>query len=60
MHYDKDDRSFPAIHLADAANINSPTELHRHKLKELAERLDHFHSFHQRTIREVEDRSEKP
>jgi hypothetical protein len=31
--------------LADTANIDSPTEIHRHKLKELAERLDHFHNF---------------
>jgi hypothetical protein len=45
MHHDKDDRTFPAIRLADAANIDSPIEIHQYKLKELAERLDHFHSF---------------
>ena len=45
MHSDKDDRNFPAIRLADAANSDLPTELHRHKLKELAERMDQFHSF---------------
>jgi hypothetical protein len=45
MHSDKGDRNFPAIRLADPANIDSPTELHQHKLKELAERLDQFHSF---------------
>ena len=45
MRSDKDDRNFPAIRLADAANIDSPTEVHRHKLKELAGRLDRFHSF---------------
>jgi hypothetical protein len=45
MHHDKDDRNFRVIRLADAANIASPTELRRHKLKELAERLDHFHNF---------------
>jgi len=31
--------------LADAANIESPSELHRHKLKELSGRLDEIHSF---------------
>lgn len=45
MHNDKNDRNFPAIRLAEAENIHSPTELHRHKLKELSERLDEFHSF---------------
>jgi len=45
MHNDKDDRNFPALRLADVANIASPTEHHRHKLKELSERLDLFHSF---------------
>ena len=45
MRHDKDDGNFPVIRLADAANIDSPTELHRHRLKELAERLDQFHSF---------------
>ena len=45
MRSDKDDRNFHAIRLADAPNIDSPTELHRHKLKELSERLDQFHSF---------------
>ncbi len=45
MHYDRDDRNFPAIRLADAPNIASPIELHRHKLKELSERLDEDHSF---------------
>ena len=45
MRSDKDDRNFPAIRLADAGNIASPLELHRHKLKELSERLDQLHSF---------------
>ena len=45
MRIDKDDRKFLAIRLTDAENIGSPTELHRHKLKELSERLDRFHSF---------------
>ena len=45
MHNEKDDRNFPAIRLADTANIASPTELHRRKLKELSERLDEGHSF---------------
>ena len=45
MHSEKTDRIFPAIRLADVVNIDSPTELHRHKLKELSERLDQFHSF---------------
>jgi hypothetical protein len=45
MHHDKEARNFPAIRLADAVNIDSPTELHRRKLKELSERLDEFHSF---------------
>jgi hypothetical protein len=45
MHHDKDGRNFPAIRLADTVNIDSPTELHRPKLKELSERLDQFHSF---------------
>jgi hypothetical protein len=42
MHHDKEDKTFPAIGLADAANIGSPTKLHRRKLKELAEWLDQF------------------
>jgi hypothetical protein len=45
MHHDKDARNFPAIRLADIVNIVFPTKLHRHKLKELSERLDQFHSF---------------
>ncbi len=45
MHNDKNERNFPAIRLAEAAKINLPTELHRLKLKELAERLDQLHSF---------------
>ena len=45
MRNDRDDRNFPAIRLADASNFNSPTELHRYRLKELAELLDQFHSF---------------
>lgn len=45
MRSDKDDRNFPAIRLADAANIDLPTEIHRHKLQELARRLDQLHSF---------------
>jgi hypothetical protein len=36
MRSDKYDRNFPAIRLADAEKTDSPTELHRHKLKELA------------------------
>ena len=36
MRSDKDDRNFPAIRLADAANIDLPTELHRHRLKDPA------------------------
>ncbi len=45
MRSDKDDRTFPAIRLAEAVKIESPTEVHRHRLKELSERLDQFHSF---------------
>jgi hypothetical protein len=45
MGRDKDDRKLPNIRLADAANIDSPTELLRHKLKQLSERLDQLHSF---------------
>jgi hypothetical protein len=45
MRSDKDDRNFPAIRLADTANIDSPTELHRRKLKELAGRIGELHSF---------------
>lgn len=45
MHHDKEARNFPAIRLADAVNIDLPTELHRHRLKELSERLDQFHIF---------------
>ena len=45
MRSDKDDRNFPAIRLAETPKINSPTELHQHKLKELAGRMDRFHSF---------------
>ena len=45
MHSDRDDRNFPAIRLSDAAKSDLPTELHRYKLKELAERLDQLHSF---------------
>ena len=45
MHSDRDDRNFPAIHLLEVAKSDSPTKLHQYKLKELAERLDQFHSF---------------
>ena len=45
MPSDIHDRNFPTIRLLEAADINSPTELHRYKLKELAERLDELHSF---------------
>jgi hypothetical protein len=37
--------SFPAIHLADSPGPDTPVELCRRKLKELAERLDQFHAF---------------
>ena len=62
MRSDKDDRNFPAIRLADAPNNDSPTELHRHKLKELAGRMDQLHSFTkgQGAIRQVEAGSQKP
>jgi hypothetical protein len=39
------DRNFPAIHLAEDPKIDTPIELHQHKLEELAERLDQFHRF---------------
>ena len=45
MRSDKDDRNFPAIRLAETVKNGSPTELHRHKLKELAGRMDQLHSF---------------
>jgi hypothetical protein len=45
MHNDRIDRNFPAIRLAEDQKIASPAELHQYKLKELAERLDQFHSF---------------
>jgi hypothetical protein len=45
MDHDRDDRNFPVIRLADAAHIDSPAELHQCKLKELAGRMDQFHSF---------------
>jgi hypothetical protein len=45
MHSDKGDRNFRAIRLADVATSDSPAELHCHKLMELAERMDRFHSF---------------
>ena len=45
MRSDKDDRNFPAIRLAETAKNDSPTELHQHKLKEFAGRMDQFHSF---------------
>jgi hypothetical protein len=45
MRSDKDDRNFPAIRLAETVKNDSPTELHRYKLKELAGRMDQFHSF---------------
>jgi hypothetical protein len=45
MHNDQIDRSFPAIHLADSPQADTPAELCRRKLKELADRLDQFHAF---------------
>jgi hypothetical protein len=45
MHNDEDDRTFPAIRLAETVKNDSPTEHHRHKLKELAGRMDQLHSF---------------
>jgi len=45
MRNDKIDRNFPAIRLAENTKTETPAELHRRKLKELAERLDEFHSF---------------
>jgi hypothetical protein len=45
MRNDKIDRAFPSIRLADDPKADTPTELHQHKLKELADRLDQFHSF---------------
>ena len=45
MRSDKDDRNFPAIRLAETVKSDSPTELHWHKLKALAGRMDQFHSF---------------
>ena len=60
MRSDKDDRNFPAIRLAETANIDSPTELHRHKLKELAGRMDQFHSFTKGQFVKWKPGSEKP
>lgn len=37
--------SFPAIHLADSPQADTPAELCRRKLKELSNRLDEFHAF---------------
>jgi hypothetical protein len=45
MRNDKVDRNFPAIRLAEDARNETPAELNCRKLKELAERLDEFHSF---------------
>jgi hypothetical protein len=45
MRSDKDDRNFPAIRLAEAAKNDSPTEIRRHKLRELAGRMDRLHNF---------------
>jgi hypothetical protein len=45
MRSDKNDKNFPAIRLAETAKNDSPTELHRGKLKELAERLNQCYSF---------------
>ncbi|MGJ0391154.1 MAG: hypothetical protein ACR650_00085 [Methylocystis sp.] len=45
MRNDQVDRAFPAIRLADGPRADTPAELQRRKLKELAERLDQFHSF---------------
>jgi hypothetical protein len=40
MRNDQIDSSFPAIHLADNPQADTPAELCRRKLKELADRLD--------------------
>jgi hypothetical protein len=45
MRNGKSDRNFPTIRLAEAPETETPTALYRHKLKELAERLDEFHTF---------------
>jgi hypothetical protein len=45
MPNDKIDGYFPVIRLAEDAGSETPTELHCRKLRELAERLDTFHSF---------------
>jgi hypothetical protein len=45
MRSDRDDRNFPAIRLAETVKNDSPTALHRNRLRELAERLDQLHSF---------------
>ena len=45
MRNDQIDSSFPAIHLADIPQADTPAELCRRKLKELADRLDQFHAF---------------
>ena len=45
MRNDQIDSSFPAIHLADNPQADTPAELCRRKLKMLADRLDQFHAF---------------
>ena len=45
MRNDQIDSSFPAIHLADNPQADTPAELCRRKLKGLADRLDQFHAF---------------
>jgi hypothetical protein len=42
---DKSEKNFPAIRLAEDPDTETAVELHRKRLKELAERLDEFHSF---------------
>ena len=45
MRNDKTENNFPAIRLAESPKIDTPAELHRQKLMELAERLDQLHNF---------------
>jgi hypothetical protein len=36
---------FPAIHLADSPQADTPAELRRRQLKELTDHMDQFHAF---------------
>jgi hypothetical protein len=45
MRTDKVDRGFSAIHVADDAQVVTPTELRRRKLRELSDRTDQNHDF---------------